>query len=214
MPALAFETVNPRLPDWTVAPAGIDPRFHFNSEYWLPPLLSPWSFSSVAAVPWLLVVFGAGLFVGNILGGKAADRRLDPTLVVLLIGLTVVMALFALTAANPVATVVALVLMGGFGFGTVPGLQTRIMLYADTAPTLASSANIAAFNVGNALGAWIGGITISVGLGYTSPLWAGAGITAAAALVMIIAATRRTVLPSTTPADTPASATPLVPAAS
>jgi DHA1 family inner membrane transport protein len=163
-----------------------------------------------AAVPWLLVVFGAGLFVGNILGGKAADRRLDPTLVVLLIGLTVVMVFFALTAANPVATVIALVLMGGFGFGTVPGLQTRIMLYADTAPTLASSANIAAFNVGNALGAWIGGVTISVGLGYTSPIWAGAAITAAAALVMIIAATRRTVLPASIPASTPASAAPLV----
>ena len=116
---------------------------------------------SSAAVPWLLVVFGVGLFVGNILGGKAADRRLDPTLIVLLIGLTVVMVFFALTAAHPVATVISLVLMGGFGFGTVPGLQTRIMLYADTAPTLASSANIAAFNVGNALGAWIGGITIS-----------------------------------------------------
>jgi DHA1 family inner membrane transport protein len=165
---------------------------------------------SSAAVPWLLVVFGAGLFVGNILGGKAADRRVDPTLVVLLIGLTVVMALFALTAANPVATVIALVLMGGFGFGTVPGLQTRIMLYADTAPTLASSANIAAFNVGNALGAWIGGITISVGLGYTSPLWAGAAITAAAAIVMIVAATRRSVL---TPASA-ATAAPLVSTAS
>ena len=149
---------------------------------------------SSAAVPWLLVVFGIGLFVGNILGGKAADRRLDPTLVVLLIGLTVVMVFFALTAANPVTTVVSLVLMGGFGFGTVPGLQTRIMRYADTAPTLASSANIAAFNVGNAIGAWIGGITISAGLGYTSPLWAGAAITAAAAVVMIIAATRRSAL--------------------
>jgi len=152
---------------------------------------------SSAAVPWLLVVFGAGLFVGNILGGKAADRRLDPTLIVLLIGLTAVMVFFALTAANPVATVIALVLMGGFGFGTVPGLQTRIMLYAHSAPTLASSANIAAFNVGNALGAWIGGITISVGLGYTSPLWAGAAITAAAAAVMIVAATRRSALAPT-----------------
>jgi DHA1 family inner membrane transport protein len=155
-----------------------------------------------AAVPWLLVVFGAGLFAGNILGGKAADRHLDRTLIVFLAGLTVVMALFALTAANPVATVIALVLMGGFGFGTVPGLQTRIMLYADSAPTLASSANIAAFNVGNALGAWIGGITISAGLGYTSPIWAGAAISAAAVVVMGIAASRRSSL-------VPASAAPV-----
>ena len=158
-----------------------------------------------SAVPWLLVVFGAGLFVGNIVGGKAADRRLDPTLVTLLIGLTVVMVFFAVTAGNPVATVIALVLMGGFGFGTVPGLQTRIMLYADNAPTLASSANIAAFNLGNAIGAWIGGITISAGLGYTSPLWAGGAMTAAAALVMILAATRAG-------ARRAASAAPLTPA--
>ena len=57
---------------------------------------------------------------------------------------------------------------------TVPGLQMRIMAYAGGAPTLASGANIAAFNVGNALGAWLGGLTITAGLGYTSPLWVGA----------------------------------------
>lgn len=140
------------------------------------------------AVPWLLVLFGAGLFAGNIAGGKAADRRLDPTLLVLLAGLTIVLAAFALLAASRPATFVLLVLMGGFGFGTVPGLQTRIMGYAPHAATLASSANIAAFNIGNALGAWIGGISIAAGLGYTSPLWAGSGLTAVALAVMAAAA--------------------------
>jgi DHA1 family inner membrane transport protein len=62
------------------------------------------------------------------------------------------------------------------------------MKYADHAPTLASGANIAAFNLGNALGAWIGGVTITAGLGYTSPLWAGAAITVGAVAVMLIAA--------------------------
>ena len=71
-----------------------------------------------------------------------------------------------------------LVLMGGFGFATVPGLQMRIMTYAGSAPTLASGSNIAAFNVGNALGAWLGGLTITAGLGYTSPLWVGAVLSA------------------------------------
>ncbi|MHC5795644.1 MFS transporter [Lacisediminihabitans sp. FW035] len=142
------------------------------------------------AVPWLLVVFGIGLFFGNIVGGRFAERRLDLTILVLLAGLTVVLAAFAVFAVNPVATIVALVLMGAFGFGTVPGLQTRVMIYAPDAPTLASSANIAAFNVGNALGAWIGGLTISIGLGFTSPLWAGAVITAVALIVMLVAATR------------------------
>jgi DHA1 family inner membrane transport protein len=140
-----------------------------------------------AAVPWLLILFGIGTFLGNIVGGKAADRSRDLTIAVFLAGLTVVLTAFALLASNPVATVVLLALMGGFGFGTVPGLQTRIMHFADHAPTLASSSNIAAFNVGNALGAWLGGITITAGLGYTSPLWVGAVLTLTALLVMIVA---------------------------
>jgi len=140
-----------------------------------------------AAVPWLLILFGVGTFLGNIVGGKAADRSRDVTITVFLAGLTVVLAAFALLAANPAATVILLALMGGFGFGTVPGLQTRIMHFADHAPTLASSSNIAAFNVGNALGAWLGGITITAGLGYTSPLWVGATLTLAALVVMTVA---------------------------
>jgi DHA1 family inner membrane transport protein len=140
------------------------------------------------AVPWLLVLFGGGLFVGNIAGGKAADKTIDKTLMVILAGLVLVLVFFALTAANPVATLFSLALMGGFGFATVPGLQMRVMHFAAAAPTLASGANIGAFNVGNALGAWLGGVTITMGLGYTSPIWAGAAITVAALLVMIAAA--------------------------
>lgn len=141
------------------------------------------------AVPWLLIVFGVGLFAGNLLGGKAADRNLPLTLIVLFGGLTLILVAFALTAASPVATVIALVLMGGFGFATVPGLQARIMNHADAAPTLASGANIAAFNLGNALGAWAAGLGLAAGLGYTSPLWIGAAITLAG-LALFLLATR------------------------
>ncbi|MFP3579516.1 MFS transporter [Arthrobacter sp. SIMBA_036] len=141
-----------------------------------------------SAVPWLLVLFGGGLFVGNFLGGKAADKALDLSLILILAGLMVVLAFFALTAFSSVATVFSLALMGGFGFATVPGLQMRVMHFASMAPTLASGANIGAFNLGNALGAWLGGVTISAGLGYTSPVWAGVGMTAAALVVMMLAA--------------------------
>jgi DHA1 family inner membrane transport protein len=140
-----------------------------------------------SAVPWLLIVFGVGLFVGNFAGGKLAARSIDRTLLVVLVVLTVVLAVFALVATSPVLTVIALVLMGAFGFATVPALQTRVMQYADHAPTLASGANIAAFNLGNALGAWIGGLTIAAGLGYTSPIWAGSGITLAAVVLTLVA---------------------------
>jgi DHA1 family inner membrane transport protein len=121
-------------------------------------------------------------------GGKAADRNIDRTLLVVLAVLSAILVFFALTATSQVLTVASLVLMGGFGFATVPGLQMRVMTYASSAPTLASGANIGAFNVGNALGAWLGGVTITAGLGYTSPIWAGAGLTLLGLAVMAFAA--------------------------
>ncbi len=140
-----------------------------------------------SAVPWLLVLFGAGLVVGNIAGGRAADKDLSRTLLVLFAVVAVILAGFALTAESKVATIVSLLAMGGFGFAMVPGLQMRIMTYASEAPTLASGANISAFNVGNGLGAWLGGVTITAGLGYTSPIWAGTAMTFAGLLVLVFA---------------------------
>ncbi|WP_295787152.1 MFS transporter [uncultured Microbacterium sp.] len=142
---------------------------------------------AAASVPWLLVLFGVGLVIGNVVGGRLADRSIDRTLLFFVAALLVVLVAFAALAASGIAAAVALFLMGGFGFGTVPGLQSRIMNSAGGAPTLASGANIGAFNVGNALGAWAGGLGIAAGWGYTSPLWIGAAITAAA-LVVVVAA--------------------------
>ncbi|AUS30385.1 MFS transporter [Rhodococcus sp. 1.20] len=143
---------------------------------------------ATSSVPWLLILFGSGLFVGNFLGAKAADRSLTKALVWILAILTVVLIVFAATAESKVMTVISLFFMGAFGFATVPGLQMRIMNYASAAPTMASGANIAAFNVGNALGAWLGGITIAAGLGFTSPIWMGAAVTVAGLLVLLVAA--------------------------
>lgn len=140
-----------------------------------------------SSVPWLLVLFGVGLFIGNYVGGKLADRALTTSLTATLAILTVVLIVFAATAGSQFMTIISLVLMGAFGFATVPALQMRIMNYASTAPTLASGANIAAFNVGNALGAWIGGLTIAAGLGYTSPIWAGAIVTVSGLAVLLFA---------------------------
>lgn len=142
---------------------------------------------NATTVPWLLMLFGVGLFVGNWIGGRMADKSIDRTLLFFISALLVVLVLFGFFASNQVATVIALLLMGGFGFGTVPGLQSRIMQYAGNAPTLASGANIGAFNVGNALGAWAGGLGIAAGLGYTSPIWIGALITLVALIVILVA---------------------------
>lgn len=140
------------------------------------------------SVPWLLILFGVGMFVGGLTGGRLADRSLDRTVLGFLSGTVVTLICFALFAEDKPVTVLCMLLLGIFSFGIVPPLQTRIMQFASSAPTLASGANIAGFNAGNALGAWVGGLTISAGLGYASPSWAGAALTAAGLIVMGVAA--------------------------
>lgn len=151
------------------------------------------------AVPWLLVLFGVGTFIGNFVGGKLADRALNPSLITILAVLTVVLVVFALTATSAIATIVLLLLLGTVGLSTAPGLQVRMMAHAGDAPTVASGTNIAAFNVGNAIGAWLGGATIGAGLGFTSPLWAGAALAAVGAVVLVVGSVRRSsTVPTTT----------------
>ncbi|MFE2286537.1 MFS transporter [Streptomyces sp. NPDC059443] len=140
---------------------------------------------ATSTVPWLLVVFGVGTFIGNFVGGKVADKSLNASLVGIMAVLIAVLVVFALTAENKTATVISLLLMGTVGLSAAPGLMVRIMKYAEDAPTMASGANVAAFNVGNALGAWIGGLTIAAGYGFVSPLWVGAGLALAALVVAL-----------------------------
>lgn len=137
-------------------------------------------------VPWLLVLFGVGTFVGNIYGGKAADKSLNKSLGIILMLLTVVMAAFAMSAQSQIMTVILLLLMGTVGLATAPGLQLRMMKYASDAPTVASGTNIAAFNIGNALGAWLGGMALDEGYGFVSPLWVGAALSLVALMVVIL----------------------------
>ncbi|MEU1934216.1 MFS transporter [Streptomyces coeruleorubidus] len=142
-----------------------------------------------ADIAWLLMVYGVGLVVGNLVGGRAADRDRDRALVLALSGLTLTLALFGLLAGSATASVVLVFVMGVTGFASVPGMITRVTDYAHGA-ALAASANVSASNVGNALGAWLGGLAITAGLGYTSPLYVGAGIALLSTAVMVIAVRR------------------------
>ncbi|WP_405872400.1 MFS transporter [Streptomyces sp. NBC_00005] len=138
-------------------------------------------------VAWLLVVYGCGLVLGNIAGGRGADRNRDLTLIVSLAALAATLAAFGLLASSPTASVILVFLTGLFGFAPVPGLITRVTDHAHGVP-LAAGANVSASNVGNALGAWLGGLAISAGLGYTAPLYVGAGIVLAGLATMLLAA--------------------------
>ncbi|MFF9853857.1 MFS transporter [Streptomyces litmocidini] len=132
------------------------------------------------SVTWLLVLFGVGMFLGNLLGGRFADRALMPMLYAALGGLALVLALFTVTAHNKILAAITILLVGALGFATVPPLQKRVLDQAHGAPTLASAVNIGAFNLGNALAAWLGGLVIAAGFGYTAPNWVGATLAAAA----------------------------------
>jgi DHA1 family inner membrane transport protein len=84
---------------------------------------------------------------------------------------------------------VTIVLIGALGFATVPPLQKQVLDRSKSAPTLASAVNIGAFNLGNALAAWLGGIVISAGLGYTAPSWVGAILAVIAVMLAVLSAT-------------------------
>jgi len=138
------------------------------------------------SVTWLLVLLGLGMVAGNLLGGRFADRGLMPMLYTTLGGLALLLALFTVTAHNEVTAAVTLTLIGALGFATVPPLQKRVLDHASGAPTLASAVNIGAFNLGNALAAWLGGLVISAGFGYTAPDWVGAAMASAALALAVV----------------------------
>ncbi|WP_410671923.1 MFS transporter [Amycolatopsis sp. cmx-4-68] len=158
----------------------------FASFTYIAPMMTEVAGFSSGAVTWLLVLFGAGLFAGNLLGGRAADRRLMPSLYVILAALALVLVAFVFTAHAKVPAAITIALFGAAGFATVPPLQARVLAKADGAPALASAANIAAFNLGNAGGAWLGGQAIGAGLGYTAPNWIGAALAAAGLAVALV----------------------------
>ncbi|MEU9315632.1 MFS transporter [Streptomyces sp. NPDC048295] len=167
----------------------------FAAITYITPMMTGIAGYSASSVTWLLVLLGLGMVGGNLIGGRFADRRLMPLLYVSLGALAVVLALFTLTAHNKITAAVTIALIGGLGFATVPPLQKRVLDQAAEAPTLASAANIGAFNLGNALSAWLGGLAISAGLGYTAPNWIGAALAASALALAVVSGVleRRTV---------------------
>lgn len=170
----------------------------FAAVTYLAPMMTDVAGYADSSVTWLLVLFGLGMVAGNLIGGRFADRALMPLLYISLSSLAVVLALFTFTAHNKIAAAVTITLIGALGFATVPPLQKRVLDQASGAPTLASAMNIGAFNLGNALSAWLGGLVISAGLGYTAPNWVGAVLAGSALLLAVVSATleRRSAAPS------------------
>ncbi|MEW1737847.1 MFS transporter [Nocardia beijingensis] len=130
------------------------------------------------AVPLVLMLFGVGMVIGNIVGGVLADRGVDRAVGMSLIAMTVILGGFVAAAHNPYTAAVGALLVGASGAALAPGLQTRLMDVAADAQTLAAALNHAALNIANAAGAWLGGLVIAAGLGYTAPAVVGAALAA------------------------------------
>ncbi|CAM3755549.1 MFS transporter [Nocardiopsis rhodophaea] len=160
----------------------------FVSITYIAPMMVEVAGFAESSVTWLLMLFGLGMVVGNSLGGRFADRALMPMLYTALAALAVVLLAFTWGAHSTIASAVLVFLVGAFGFATVPPLQKRVMDKAAEAPTLASAMNIGFFNLGNAIGAWLGGFVIAQGFGLTAPNWAGAVLPAGALLLAVLSA--------------------------
>ncbi|WP_020115936.1 MFS transporter [Streptomyces canus] len=148
----------------------------FSAYSYITPMLTDAAGYADSSVTLLLALFGVGATAGNLIGGRLADHSLRGTLFCGLTSLVVVLALFPVLMSTQWTAATAVVLLGTAAFVTGSPLQLMVMEKASAAPSLASSANQAAFNLANAGGAWIGGLALAAGLGATSPALTGAAL--------------------------------------
>ena len=133
----------------------------------------------------VLALFGIGMNVGNIVGSRMADYSLKGTIGGMLAFNVMLMSVFSLTAHDPVMLCIC-VFLTGCGFAACPAVQTRLMDVAADAQTLAAASNHSAFNIANALGAWLGGLVISWGYGYGATGYVGAALSALGLAVFLV----------------------------
>ena len=159
---------------------------------YIAPILREQTHASLGFVTAMLVTYGLGLTLGNWLGGKFADKSVDRTLIVTLASLSAILVAFAVAMPFAVPTSILVFLWGIASFALVPPLQVRVMAAAGDAPNLASAMNIGAFNLGNAIGAAVGGAVIAGGLGYPAVSLAGAVASGLGLLLVLFLSRKRT----------------------
>jgi DHA1 family inner membrane transport protein len=158
----------------------------FSVFTYITPLLESQAGISAHGVSIALLLFGVGLTVGNLLGGRLADWRLMPSVMGLFVSLVPVLLLFRAVRHDEIAAVTVMVVWGALVFALVAPLQLRVVGEATEAPNLASTLNQGAFNLGNATGAWLGGVVVAAGYGYgVLPLLGAAVAVAALGLTVV-----------------------------
>jgi DHA1 family inner membrane transport protein len=158
----------------------------FATYSYITPTMTTLAHFSATAVTGLLAIYGVGMTVGVMLGGRLADRSLMPSLYGSLVVTALVLAGFGYAVRTKPGAVVAIFVFGITGSLLVPMLQTRLMDVARDGQALAAALNHSTLNLANALGAWIGGVVLSHGLGYEWPSRVGAGLAVAGLVVALI----------------------------
>lgn len=154
------------------------------------PILRDVTHGSTGYVTAMLMLFGVGATIGNGIGGRLADRSVDRALMTMLAIMALTLLAFTVLMQWPMTAAITILIWGIASFAIVPPLQMRVMDAASDAPNLASAMNIGAFNLGNAIGAALGGGVIGAGLGLPVVSLAGAAM-AAAALILLLAFRRQ-----------------------
>lgn len=168
----------------------------FTLYTYIAPSLVEFTHASPSFITMMLVLIGIGFSLGNHFGGKFADVSMDKTLIGFLGLLIGLMVIFPILAQTQLGAAIGLVLWGTAAFAIVPPLQMRVMSVAREASGLASSVNIGAFNLGNAIGAAAGGAVLSLGLNYAAVSMIGA-VLAAIGLVLVFIQIKLATKPNT-----------------
>jgi DHA1 family inner membrane transport protein len=154
------------------------------------PMLETLTGASPGFVTIGLVLVGVGFTIGNGLGGRLAEWSLDGSIKLFLVAITAILIALPFLLTSQIGAAIGLLLFGVATFGIVSPVQTKVMRAASAAPSLASSVNIGAFNLGNALGAALGGAVIALDIGLPAVSFAGAAVAALGLIVVLISAQR------------------------
>ena len=157
---------------------------------YITPILENVTRLTAGSVTLMLLLFGVGLTLGNLLGGRLGDWKLMPSLIGILVLLAPLLALFTMTSKAVIPAAATIFCWGLLAFALISPLQMRVVNEAAGAPSLASTLNQGAFNLGNATGAWLGDVGLTHGLPYDQLPWIGAALAAVALLFTIISYTR------------------------
>ena len=153
---------------------------------YISPILTDRAGLPLGAVPLVLAVWGCGMVCGNLLAGQLMDRNPHRAMIGAFLAMAIIFGVFAYTSASPVGATITVFFLG-MALMLPTGLQMRLMEVAGDAQTLGAALNHSAFNIANALGAWLGGIVLAAGLGLTAPMVVAVGLALAGLAIFVVA---------------------------